>query len=101
MFPLQPAGHFAQHNLSGWMIGPAHDIGPDRPRIIDIDVDVVLRERAEYHCRAQATANGRAMSRPFQALPNTVSEERKSVVWGKGVAVRVDRGGGRIIKKTK
>src|SRR3546814_8590959 len=56
------------------MIGPANDSGPDLPRIIDIDVDVVLRERAEYHCRAQATANGRAMSRPFQALPNQVSE---------------------------
>src|SRR3546814_18948141 len=38
---------------------------------------------------------------PFPATANILAEDRKSVVSGKSVSVRVDLGGGRIIKKTK
>src|SRR3546814_11304677 len=34
-------------------------------------------------------------------LVDAESRERKSVVWGKSVSVRVDLGGGRILKKKK
>src|SRR3546814_21126910 len=45
-----------------------------------------------------ATPNGTAVANPGPDIPS-VPRDRKSVVWGKSVSVRVDLGGRRIIKK--
>src|SRR3546814_19443264 len=51
-------------------------------------------------CRRSTTITyGRGATTP--AAPWSSTPDRKSVVWGKGVAVRVDLGGRRINKKNK
>src|SRR3546814_14216244 len=62
----------------------------------------------DYNLAAQAVAGvkpesllrvGVLTSFPAMLLERIVTIDRKSVVWGKRVSVRVDLGGGRIIQK--
>src|SRR3546814_19551406 len=55
-----------------------------------------LREGVKFHDGADFDADAAARS-----IERTMDAARKSVVEGKGVSVRVDRGGRRIIKKNK
>src|SRR3546814_11589536 len=50
---------------------------------------------------ARAELRDRLVERLFRRLPRDAEPARKSVVYGKSVSVRVDLGGGRIIKKNK
>src|SRR3546814_15909738 len=60
--------------------------------------DVILLASALHYADDQAALMHRLVER---LTPNgvLVLEDRKSVVWGKSVSVRVDLGGRRIIKK--
>src|SRR3546814_17234521 len=78
-----------------------------------------FRRSAKNQHRCRTRACGKYGARPFSvcpapptrdAAPNVASRrrydqasasDRKSVVWGKSVSVRVDLGGRRIIKKKK
>src|SRR3546814_14102807 len=82
-------------DLRGVRADDRHDLGVDVLRIAEIDV---------APCAASApavcTGNGRFQGRYRLPRPDVV-EDRKSVVWGKRVSVRVDLGGRRTIKKKK
>src|SRR3546814_18774703 len=72
-----------------------HEIGDAAPfqRRRVLDQRLLLRRHAGFQSLS-APASWRGA---FQSL----CVDRKSVVWGKGVSVRVDLGGRRIIKKKK
>src|SRR3546814_13479474 len=85
-------------------------LAPHIPVLLDEVVDALAIAPGERHVDATFGAGGytRAMLAhgatviAFDRDPDALAEgDRKSVVWGKGVSVRVDLGGRRLIKKKK
>src|SRR3546814_13978290 len=63
------------------------------------DVDRgALRRHDQVHAR-RARLLGEPLDQEFDLIAR--GQDRKSVVWGKSVSVRVDLGGGRLMKKKK
>src|SRR3546814_13217355 len=73
--------------------------GPDHE--LDLTCPGKLELRWVHRSAEGATADALVEAVQAATFPSGTPEDRKSVVWGKSVSVRVDLGVGRIIKKKK
>src|SRR3546814_15300735 len=89
--------------ISDWSSDVCSSDLHDRQRVVDLGERaevVVERRHASPHVRGDASHRQRLVTVPVHQCERGF-EDRKSVVSGKSVSVRVDLGGRRIIKKKK
>src|SRR3546814_16984644 len=95
---LVPPG-IASHDLLLYGCGPLYCdmLCPYRP-LYDERTANAPRRSGRASCAALPVSSAALCREPVRGIPNP-GLDRKSVVWGKWVSVRVDLGGRRIIKK--